>query len=80
MDPQISDEQIEATLKFLRDNDRGREVRAAREVRYPDLHPDRLPQIVPRWDLSAEALKHNELREDILAAGILHIAEPMCLS
>jgi hypothetical protein len=76
MESQISAEQIAATLKFLRDNDRDREVRAALEERYPDLHPERLPKIFPKWDLSAEALKHNELREDILAAAILHIAEP----
>ena len=76
MEPQISDEYIEAACKFLRDRDRDREVRAALEERYPLLRPDQLPPIVPKWDLSEDALKHNELREEILAGAILHIAEP----
>ncbi len=62
--------------KFLRDRDRDCEVRTALEERYPLLRPDQLPPIVPNWDLSEDALKHNELREDILSGAILHIAEP----
>ncbi len=76
MESPITDENLEATLKFLLDNDRDHHVQAALEERFPILRPDRLPPIVPKWDLSADALKHNTLREDILAGAILHIAEP----
>lgn len=76
MESQNSEEQIDAILKFLQENDRDSEVRAALAERYPDLRSDRLPHIVPRWDLSAEGLKHSEVREDILATAVLHIAEP----
>jgi len=75
MESQISEEQIESLNKFLHNIDPDREARKALEARYPNLRPDLLPPIIPKWDISAEALKHNELREDILSNAILHIAE-----
>lgn len=66
----------EAAHKFVLSFDRDRQARTALEERYPVLRPDRLPPIVPKWDLSEGALKYNELREDILARAVLHIAAP----
>ena len=73
---QITEQDIESTLKLLLQNEQDRKIRAALEEKFPVLHPNRLPRIVPKWDLSADALKHNELRDDILAGLTLHLAEP----
>ena len=71
-----SDEQVEAARKWLKQIDPNRDVRLALEAKYPLLSPGQLPPIIPQWDLSADALKHNDIREDLLAGLILHIAEP----
>jgi len=76
MEYQITEQDIESTRKLLIQNEQDRKIRAALEEKYPVLHPNRLPRIVPKWDLSTEALKYNDLRDEILVGLTLHLAEP----